>query len=66
MTSDERMKMEQGQLALALVLADFNRRVERKEAREEDIVDLMAETLGLFPPEFQPEVRARIAAHSAG
>lgn len=66
MTSDERMKMEQGQLALALVMADFQRRVDRKEVKEVEIAELMTAALGRFPPEFQPEIRAELAARLAG
>jgi hypothetical protein len=65
MTSDERMKMEQGQLALALVMEDFQRRVEREEASEEELSALMSAALDRFPPEFQSKLRAELAARSA-
>lgn len=65
MTSDDRMKVEQGQLALALVMMDFERRVARKEAGETEFVELMAAALERFPQEFQSALRAEIAARSS-
>ena len=60
------MKMEQGQLALALVMADFQRRVDRQEVKEVEVAELMTAALGRFPPEFQPEIRAELATRLAG
>ncbi|RYF89783.1 MAG: hypothetical protein EON95_18185 [Caulobacteraceae bacterium] len=64
MTPEDRIKIEQGQLALALVMMDFERRVARKEAGEQELAELTAAALERFPPDFQAALRAEIAARS--
>lgn len=64
MTSSARADIEMGQLALALVMEDFRRRLERKDVTEMELADLVTAALKRFPPDFEAELREYIAVHS--
>ena len=64
MTSSTRADIEMGQLALALVMEDFRRRLERKDTTEAEFADLVTTALGRFPPEFESGLRDYMASHA--
>lgn len=64
MTTPARAAVEMGQLALALVIEDFRRRIEAKTMTEAEFADLVTAALGRFPPEFEADLRAFMATHT--
>lgn len=64
MTDPSRADIEMGQLALALVMEDFGRRIAREEATEAEVAAIVDAALGRFPPEFESGLRDYMARRS--
>lgn len=64
MTTPARAAIEMGQLALALVMEDFRRRIEAKSVTEAEFADLITAALVRFPPEFEADLRAFMATNA--
>lgn len=51
-------EIEMGQLALALVIEDFRKRVRREETTEAEVAEIFEAALSHFPADFEVDVRA--------
>lgn len=65
MTPPALSDVQMGKFALALVMEDLRRRVEREETSEAEVAELVTAALDRFPDEFQSNLRTYAASHAA-